>query len=216
MRYPHIPGGAFQQQLTRCQCRLNTSLQSLRLADFAASGELPGHPLNLLGIEFLQPRQRQSRKIKFAVELAFGLPVTLPTEVGGVIPSAVAAPTVEPREPATLAQEVVVPETVVPETVAPETVAPENAWAEASFEPGDLVPRSAPTVSVSDREAEYYRRGIVPGDPLPSLLRASGFEFNEGAEGEAVPQGAIPPESARTTVVNNPTHAVGPDGSQGD
>jgi cell division initiation protein len=102
----------------------------------------------------------------------------LPSEVGGVIPSAVAPPSSggAPGVPA--------------HDVARRQPVPDSDWAEASFEPGDLVPRKASPLPMSAREAELYRRGITPGEPLPSLLKSAGADV-EHEYGDDVAQAAV-------------------------
>jgi len=103
----------------------------------------------------------------------------------------------------------------VPTVTAAPTAAPQGDWAEAAFEPGDLVPRNT-DAAVTDRTAEHYRRGIEPNETLPSLLREPGGEVPATVE---VPvQQGMPPEVAPSIDgdSNWPTHAVRPDGNQGN
>jgi len=142
----------------------------------------------------------------------------VPTEVGGVIPSAVPVGDGVPLMQPAAAPALPVPPGV-PVVTAPPVALPQGDWAEAAFEPGDLVPRNN-DASMSVRSAEHYRRGIEPNKTLPSLLREPGGEVPATVE---VPlahpmEQVMPPEVAPSTDgdTNWPTHAVRPDGNQGD
>ena len=155
----------------------------------------------------------------------------LPTGAGGVIPSAAApggvvdavSPGMSPWSHSEAAPVLAQVEAAGPldvEFEIPRRSEEASGWAEASFEPGDLVPRNTATVPVSAREAELYRRGITTSDPLPSLLRAPGSDGNTVSAGSGRSQGAWDPtsesETAHGTDIQNPAHAVRPDGTQGD
>jgi cell division initiation protein len=135
----------------------------------------------------------------------------LPRDREGVIPSAVARPGVEDRPLADTApgrQPVAVEPggSATPRHAGSHAGrSPEPAWAEAAFEPEDLVPSSATSGALSRREAEHFRRGIMPGDPLPSLLKASGVDDDTAGVGYI-----------ERAADSNPAHAVRPDGSPRD
>jgi cell division initiation protein len=121
----------------------------------------------------------------------------LPSEAGGVIPSAVpdsGAPTDSTQDDHDPGRQ------------------PRAGWAEASFDPGDLIPHTPATGPLSARDAEHYRRGITPEDPLPSLLRRAG-QATGTASGQ---QTAQPRPEASGAVNHNSAQAVRPDGVQGD
>ena len=134
------------------------------------------------------------------------VPSELPMEVGGVIPSAVSLEEVDvaaSQEDGRSSQSLPL--------IAP----PENDWAEAAFDPRDLVPREAEPAAMTDRTPEQFRRGVEPHEPLPSLLRGPGAEAP--ANDNAVPSAPNPlPEAPRDGDNQWPTHAVRPDGSRGE
>ena len=157
------------------------------------------------------------------------VPSEVPTEAVGVIPSAVPA---EAGDSARLAEEAptapspvahaaaaAATEPVVSST-APLIAPPKGGWAEAAFEPGDLVPRDVEAPAITERTAEQYRRGIAPGEPLPALLRAPGTEgaaTTGNVVSQPAPQVQNPlPEPPLDGDNNWPTHAVRPDGSRGE
>jgi cell division initiation protein len=125
----------------------------------------------------------------------------LPSEAGGVIPSAV------PKSGA--------PTTAPSQDVREAGATPPAGWAEASFEPGDLVPRSVVSGPRSVREAELYRRGITPEDPLPSLLRGASPVTTGAVSGQTAAPSTPQPEDAGGAD-HTSAQAVRPDGSQGD
>ena len=143
----------------------------------------------------------------------------LPSEVGGVIPSAVASAhghgesssagsSGSPLSEIRPAADAGVPNGTAAGASRAGSV---SGWAEASFEPGDVVPHNPSEGPVSAREAEHFRRGITSNDPLPSLLR--------NAAPEVPPTDWDPTNGAdpgHGTDVQNPAHAVRPDGAQGD
>lgn len=122
----------------------------------------------------------------------------LPSRAGGVIPSAVPE-SGAPTDSSQVGREAGTPQ--------------RTGWAEASFDPGDLVPRERASGPVSAREAEHYRRGIAPEDPLPSLLRQSGDVTPDAPRRHST---APRPPADADDVGHNSTQAVRPDGSQGD
>jgi len=161
----------------------------------------------------------------------YPVPSEVPTMVGGVIPSAAPVEEATPRTLAATAPPGSTPSReatppgppIVPaevSTVAATTSLPQGAWAEAAFDPSDLVSQSGEPAAMTDRMAEHYRRGIEQSDALPSLLRAVGADAPAVIE---VP-GSPPPEQAMPPVVqlptagdhNGPTQAGRSDGSQGD
>ena len=157
------------------------------------------------------------------------VPSEVPTEAVGVIPSAVPAEAVDSARlaeeaptappPVAHAAAAAAAESVVSSTV-PLIAPPEDGWAEAAFEPGDLVPRDVEAPAITERTAEQYRRGIAPGEPLPALLRAPGTEApatTGNVVSQPAPQVQNPlPEPPLDGDNNWPTHAVRPDGSRGE